>query len=227
MGVVGLLALGMAGPAVVAASASTTAAAEATAEPAPADDEIQAFVTSAESETVELERAESNFDVASMSDLASEAGVTQFANTWVNNPEAEVQWPFEVGVPISAPFGSATYLATFSSPHRGVDLTPGAGAEIRAIAGGTVRLATESGGDFGVTVIIDHEVNGQKVASRYAHMQYGSLQVTQGQVIEAGTVVGKVGSTGKSTGAHLHLELLLPDDTRIDPIAWIQQNTEG
>lgn len=92
------------------------------------------------------------------------------------------------------------------------------GAEIHAVAAGTLRIATESGGDYGVTVVID-VIDGQVVSTRYGHMQYGSLQVTQGQRVTAGQIIGKVGQTGKATGLHLHLEVLLGGTTTHRPDA--------
>ncbi|WP_223878352.1 M23 family metallopeptidase [Microbacterium radiodurans] len=227
---VGVLALGLTSPAVAVfasgdtgrdISADVTQAAAPTVQP----EEIQAYVSSS-TPGVTFDRSE-NFDVTSVSKIAADSGVTIFAGTWVNDPNAAIQWPFPVGVPISAAFGSVSYLSEFSRPHRGTDLTPGAGAEIHAVAAGTVRIATEAGGDYGVTVVIDHEVDGQLVSTRYGHMQYGSLDVEVGDTVAAGQVIGKVGSTGKSTGPHLHLEVLLGGTTQTDPIAWLQEHTAG
>lgn len=224
MTVVGLLAFSTVVPSSAIAtppSADINAAASASAS---APKEIQAFVTTEVPAAEGLDRPDV-YGVISMSEIAAESGVTRFAGTWVNNLTAAVQWPFPVGVPISAGFGSAEYAAQFGTTHNGADFTPGAGAEIHAVASGTVRIATESGDAYGVTVVIDHVIDGEAVSTRYGHMQYGSLRVSQGDVVEAGQVIGKVGSTGKSTGDHLHLEVLLGGTTPTDPIAWIQQHT--
>nr|WP_262981992.1 M23 family metallopeptidase [Microbacterium oleivorans] len=162
-----------------------------------------------------------------MADVAADSGVTKFAGTWVNDATAAVQWPFPVGVPISAQFGSTSYLSKFSRAHHGTDFTPGRGAEIHAVAAGTVRIATEAGGDYGVTVVIDHIIDGQLVSTRYGHMEYGSLRVSPGETVKAGQVIGQVGSTGKSTGPHLHLEVLIGGTTRIDPLPWLKEHTRG
>lgn len=225
---VGLLAVGTTTPAAAVASASAAGelAGAQTVTATAASDEIQAFVTSADAGAAGLDRTES-YDVASMADVAADSGVTLFAGTWVNNPEGAIQWPFSVGVPVSAAYGSTTYLSQFASPHRGVDLTPGTGAEIHAIAAGTVRIATEAGGDYGVTVLIDHIIDGQLVSTRYGHMQYGSLQVEQGDTVTAGQVLGTVGETGKATGPHLHLEVLLGGTTHVDPMPWLYEHTTG
>ncbi len=106
--------------------------------------------------------------------------------------------------------------------HQGLDLTPGEGAQIQSIADGTVRIATEAGGGYGVMVIIDHVIDGRKVASRYAHMQSGSLRVQSGQTIAAGETVGAVGNTGRSFGAHLHLEIMDARDQPFDPLPFLR-----
>lgn len=227
MTIVGLLAVGTTTPAAAVASASAITAdlTAATASKKSAG-EVQAFVATGANDVAALDRSE-NYDVASMADVAAESGVTQFAGTWVNDPTANIQWPFPVGVPISAAYGSNTYLSQFSTPHRGVDLTPGLGAEIHVIAAGTVRIATEAGGDYGVTVVVDHIIDGQLVSTRYAHMLYGSLRVAVGDTVTAGEVIGQVGQTGKATGPHLHFEVLLGGTTHTDPIPWMYEHTTG
>lgn len=228
MAVVGLLAVGTTTPAaaVAAPTAETSRIAVAGSATSGGTDEIQAFVASGATGPGALDRPET-YDVASMADIAAESGVTQFAGTWVNDPEGVIQWPFPVGVPISAAYGSNTYLSQFSSPHRGVDLTPGLGAEVHVIAAGTVRIATEAGGDYGVTVVVDHVIDGQLVSTRYAHMLRGSLQVAVGDTVTAGQVIGQVGQTGKATGPHLHFEVLLGGSTHTDPIEWMYEHTTG
>lgn len=227
MGIVGLLAVGITTPASAVAAVSDVSAdlsvASRVTDVAP--DEIQAYVAASDTQSGALNRPEA-YDVASMADIAAASGVTEFAGTWVTDPSAPIQWPFPVGVPISAAYGSGSYLQQFSSPHRGVDLTPGAGAEVHVIADGTVRIATEGGGDYGVTVVVDHVIDGQSVSTRYAHMQYGSLAVRTGDRVSTGDVLGLVGATGKATGAHLHFEVLL-GTTRTDPIAWMYAHTKG
>lgn len=230
MAAVGLLAVGLTSPAAVLASGdssrdiSVDASAAASSSAKIDDEQIQAYVSSSQ-QGVTFDRSET-FDVTSASEIAADSGVTIFAGTWVNDPNAAIQWPFPVGVPISAAFGSSSYLSQFSTPHRGVDLTPGVGADIHAVAGGTVRIATESGGDYGVTVVIDHVIDGELISTRYGHMQYDSLQVEVGDTVTPGQVIGNVGSTGRSTGAHLHLEVLLGGTTQTDPIAWLEEHTK-
>lgn len=84
--------------------------------------------------------------------------------------------------------------------HDGVDFAAPSGAPIRAAAHGTVVFAGPRGG-YGNTVIVDH---GNSLATLYAHQSV--IHVIQGAVVTAGEVIGAVGSTGLSTGPHLHFE---------------------
>ena len=151
-----------------------------------------------------------------------ESGIKNFSNFFVNDPNSAIQWPFAVGVPISYGFGMRS-----GRMHEGVDFTPGAGSPIQAIADGIVRVASSSGGAYGVHVIIDHMIDGQLVSSHYAHMQYGSLQVSPGQQVTVGTILGRTGNTGRSYGAHTHFEILMNGTTAIDPIPWLRQHAGG
>lgn len=225
MGVVGLLAVGMTTPVgAVAAAGGTTAATslvtpgtDASAEPA----EIQAYIAPAGVENAAVERHDS-FGTVTRAQIAADSGISNFSNFFTNDPTSEIQWPFAVGVPITYGFGMRS-----GRMHEGVDFVPGAGAPIQAIADGTVRIATESGGAFGVTVVIDHVVGGELVASRYGHMQYGSLNVVPGQQVTVGTQIGRVGNTGRSFGAHLHFEILAGGTTAIDPLPWLREHAGG
>lgn len=139
-----------------------------------------------------------------------------------NDPDAAVQWPFLVGVPLGDGFGSRVPPCSgCSAIHSGLDLQPGAGAPIQVIADGTVREAGISTSGLGVWAEIDHVIDGQKITSVYAHMQSGSLQLIPGQNVEVGQRVGKVGNTGQSTGPHLHLEILKNGIQPIDPYNWL------
>lgn len=97
--------------------------------------------------------------------------------------------------------------------HNGTDIIPGKGAKnpyIEAFADGKVLKARKSdaaGGGFGWYVVLQHKIDGEYYTSLYAHMVEGSLQVKPGQKVTAGTVLGKMGTTGMSTGVHLHWEI--------------------
>lgn len=94
--------------------------------------------------------------------------------------------------------------------HHGVDMGAPEGTPIGAFAAGTVVEAGVRGG-YGNLVILDH---GNGITTRYAHQS--SLDVAVGDVVTAGQVIGRVGSTGASTGPHLHFEIRR-DGASIDP----------
>jgi murein DD-endopeptidase MepM/ murein hydrolase activator NlpD len=134
----------------------------------------------------------------------------------------DVRWPFASPSPISSGFGPRKAPCSgCSSNHKGLDFNPGSGTPIQAIAGGVVRSAVSSDSGLGVHVVIEHEIDGTKVTSTYGHMLFGSLAVGEGQTIAAGDPVGRVGNTGASTGAHLHLEVAI-GGKQIDPYAWLK-----
>jgi murein DD-endopeptidase MepM/ murein hydrolase activator NlpD len=144
------------------------------------------------------------------------------ANTFVNDLNSSIQWPFLLGVPISSWFGyRVPPCATCSSDHKGLDMNPGAGTPIQVIADGVVSEAGSGGGEYGVYAIVDHVVDGQRISSVYAHMEYGTLTVGVGDKVEVGQIVGQVGSTGQSTGPHLHFEIR-ENGTPVDPYAWLK-----
>ena len=98
-------------------------------------------------------------------------------------------------------------------PHTGTDIGAQYGAQIVAAAGGTVKFAGWNGG-YGNCAIIDH---GGGVSTLYAHMS--SISVSVGQTVSAGGAVGRVGSTGNSTGPHLHFEILI-NGSAVNPMQY-------
>jgi murein DD-endopeptidase MepM/ murein hydrolase activator NlpD len=227
MGMVGLMAVGMTTPAQAVAlagsdtDATATGASEKHTQTSWDTEEIQAYVTPADVADAGLDRPE-GYSMVSLAQIAADSGITYSSSVFTNDQTAPIQWPFAVGVGLSSGFGMR-----WGRMHEGLDFVPGEGAPIQAIADGTVRIATESGGAYGVTVYIDHVIDGQMITSHYAHMLHGSLQVTEGQQVTVGTVIGKTGNTGRSYGAHLHFELLVNGTTPIDPLPWMHQHTGG
>ena len=94
--------------------------------------------------------------------------------------------------------------------HTGVDLLEAYGADIRATGAGEVVHAGPMGG-YGLMVEIDH---GDGLSSRYAHLS--EILVSEGDAVEQGAVVGRLGSTGRATGPHLHYEVRI-DGEPVDP----------
>lgn len=139
------------------------------------------------------------------------------------NYTGPVRWPFPYTVPISSGFGDRQAPCRgCSTDHKGIDFAPGGSIPTYAIADGVVSSAQE-GWSYGVHIFIEHEINGQKVTSLYAHMVTGSSPLQPGQVIDVGDFVGMVGNTGASTGDHLHLEIR-PDGVPVDPLFWLRLN---
>jgi murein DD-endopeptidase MepM/ murein hydrolase activator NlpD len=139
-----------------------------------------------------------------------------------------IQWPIANHSKVSSGFGGRSApCGGCSTFHDGIDFTPGAGAAVGSIAGGVVVTATESGGGLGVMVEVAHNIDGELITSLYAHMQRGSLAVSAGDTVVAGQLIGRVGSTGQSTGPHLHLEMFYADGVRFDGYAWLSARLGG
>lgn len=119
--------------------------------------------------------------------------------------------PIRGEIDLSSGFGIRIDPFTRSpAMHTGLDFRAESGAPVRAAGAGRV-VAAEYSGAYGNMVEIEHP---QGVTSRYAHL--ASLAVAVGQDVQVGTVLGRVGSTGRSTGPHLHYETRLRGDA-VDP----------
>lgn len=112
------------------------------------------------------------------------------------------QWPL-------TRFGLTT---RFSLGHPGIDLTAPKGTPVKPAAEGKVLWIQSSSLGYGKHLFVEHDKGAQ---SLYAHLS--TVNVKEGQAIDKNTVVGEVGSTGWSTGSHLHLEIY-QDGTPINPL---------
>ena len=120
-----------------------------------------------------------------------------------------------VNGPLSSRFGVRRFFnGEERNPHAGLDFAVPAGTPIKTPAAGKVILV---GNYFfnGNTVFVDH---GQGFISMFCHMS--KIDVSTGQVVARGAVVGRVGSTGRATGPHMHWNVSL-NDTRVDPAIFI------
>ncbi len=104
--------------------------------------------------------------------------------------------------------------------HTGLDLNGPGGSPIYAAAAGRVVVASEQGG-YGLAIAIDH---GGGISTLYAHQS--AFAVSVGTEVDAGDLIGYVGSTGFSTGPHLHFELRL-DGQPVDPLPFIDLRAVG
>jgi murein DD-endopeptidase MepM/ murein hydrolase activator NlpD len=100
--------------------------------------------------------------------------------------------------------------------HRGVDLRSRAGEAVRAATPGVVRIARMYQ-LHGGTVGLDH---GQGVTSIYIHLS--KIEATEGQLVQAGDIVGRVGATGFATGPHLHWGLYVHGEA-VNPLQWLPE----
>jgi murein DD-endopeptidase MepM/ murein hydrolase activator NlpD len=109
------------------------------------------------------------------------------------------------------PFGMGWAL------HPGVDLRAEEGTIVRATAAGKVVNASYAGG-YGNMVEIEH---GEGMSTRYGHLS--AILVSEGELVTAGTPIGRVGSTGRSTGPHLHYETRI-DGEPVDPLRFLNSS---
>jgi murein DD-endopeptidase MepM/ murein hydrolase activator NlpD len=120
-----------------------------------------------------------------------------------------LRWPIRGRV--NSAFGSRRSPWSGAPEHHyGIDIGSPSGTPIKAPAPGTV-IAASTRGSFGRHVMLDH---GNGVRSRYGHLN--GIDVKRGERVEQGQVIGVVGSTGRSTGPHLHYEVIV-DGKRVDP----------
>ena len=99
--------------------------------------------------------------------------------------------------------------------HTGLDMRDAYGSIVHATAAGVVESAGYNGG-YGNMVDIDH---GNGVVTRYAHLS--GILVQEGQTIRVGEPIGKLGSSGRSTGPHLHYEVRINDEP-VDPTRFLK-----
>lgn len=127
-----------------------------------------------------------------------------------------MRWPL-VGV-ITSRFGYRTLRIAGSNWHSGLDIDGDTGDPIIAAVSGTVFHSGWQGG-YGKLVIIE---TGN---TRYYYAHASELLVSEGDYVEAGTVIALVGSTGNSTGSHLHFEVRI-DDTAVDPLPILEASAQ-
>jgi murein DD-endopeptidase MepM/ murein hydrolase activator NlpD len=129
------------------------------------------------------------------------------------DPGTGYHWPVSGHYYLTSRFGWRTHPITGRpNEHTGLDIAAPNGTAIEAVKGGVVTIS-ERGSSYGNYVVLNH---GDGTSSLYAHMSARAVSV--GQVVKQGAVLGYVGSTGSSTGNHLHLEVRI-NGSRIDPVS--------
>jgi len=156
---------------------------------------------------VEEARKAAAAQAAAAAAAAKAAATAPNASGWVR-PSAGSQ---------TSPFGYRVdpYTGSYAL-HAGVDLAPACGAPIYAAASGTVTFAANAGG-YGNEVIISH---GNGISTAYGHIVNGGFLVSAGQTVQAGQQIARVGSTGWSTGCHLHFETRV-GGAAVDPVPFM------
>lgn len=131
-------------------------------------------------------------------------------------------WPTRGAYRVSSHYGYRSASISGWSYHGGIDIVLGSGSSagipVVASASGTVVTAYSGWYGYGHTVVIDH---GNGIKTRYAHMYPGSITVRVGQKVYQGQQIGRIGSTGNSTGPHLHFEILV-NGYKVNPYPYIR-----
>lgn len=156
----------------------------------------------------ELERQENQL-------AAESAALAGVINSSAGSGQGTGQFIYPVNGPITSPFGYRYHpILGYRKLHTGIDFGVGYGTPIKAADSGTVIYATWMSG-YGNVTILDH---GSGITTLYAHQS--SIAVGSGARVSQGQVIGYVGSTGFSTGPHLHFEVRL-NGTAVDPMGYL------
>lgn len=156
-------------------------------------------------------------EVAQIQAQTVRQAILAYGNTTGMDAAQEPGVPFPAAGPLSSSFGwRQDPIQGDVRFHGGVDFKAAYGQSVSAVEAGRVTFAGEQGG-YGLTVVVDH---GGGVATRYAHLS--QLSVTAGEEIAGGQPIGRVGSSGRSTGPHLHFEVVR-NGQQIDPVGAAQR----
>jgi murein DD-endopeptidase MepM/ murein hydrolase activator NlpD len=130
----------------------------------------------------------------------------------------KLAWPVPSTRNISSGYGYRTHPVTGerNKMHKGIDIAAPRGTDIVAAEDGVVIVAQWTNG-YGNTVIVDH---GSNTWTLYAHIRSGGIKVKEGQVVKRGQKVAEVGSTGRSTGNHLHFEVRV-NQNAVNPMGYL------
>ena len=127
-----------------------------------------------------------------------------------------MEWPVSGHTRISSPFGYRIHpIFKVKKLHTGIDIPAPTGTSIGAAAAGTVVYCDWLGG-YGKAIMVDH---GGGILTLYGHNS--ALVVSEGDTVSRGQTIAKAGSTGNSTGPHLHFEVR-KNGSYVDPMPWLR-----
>ena len=165
-----------------------------------------------------------NHDQAYVAEVEARQAAYQ---AWLDSgrPAADVALPWPVTGPLTQPFGCTGVglepsRGTCPHFHTGIDLGVPTGTAVASACPGTVTDAVDAGAGFGVHVVVSCDLPGVDYSTLYGHLS--SRVVEAGDRVEAGQVLGYSGSTGNSSGPHLHFEVDTPGGPA-DPIDYLVQ----
>lgn len=173
-----------------------------------------------------LARIREAYDNAAVTCAAQSSGASGNTSAFTKAPE--IFYPMVSGTyELSSDYGYRIHPTLgYQKLHAGQDMSAPVGTPIYAVAAGTVVEAGMVDGTG--TVTIEHSINGTTWYSSYLHMYEDGIYVKKGDTVEAGKLIAGVGSTGYSTGPHLHFEIRTKNDTAdsstVNPWTWLQQN---
>ncbi len=170
--------------------------------------EKRAAMKSVSRDLAELERQEDQLlaESRALTGVVGSSGSTGSGN-------GSLSWP--VNGPVVSPFGWRMHpILGYRKFHSGIDIAVGYGVPIHSSAAGTVIYSSWMGG-YGNVIIVDH---GDGLSTLYAHQS--SLAAGNGARVSRGQVIGYIGSTGLSTGPHLHFEVRV-NGNPVDPMGYL------
>lgn len=181
-----------------------------------------ALLDTLESEQAALEKEIDEMEAQSGS-IASEIN-SYYASLSVSDPgytytgNGIFTWPLSTGGTLTSNYGYRIHpISGVRKMHTGIDLAAPAGTPILAAESGTVSLVRKLGTGYGWYVVVSH---GSNISTLYAHMS--SIIVSEGQAVSRGQKLGGVGTTGSSTGNHLHFEVRV-NGSHVSPWGYISR----
>lgn len=172
-----------------------------------------------DSEQIDIENAIDEIE-HELSLRESEIAAVDFllSRNTLESQQTPAGWPVEGGW-VSSSFGSRMHPMTGKKHfHRGVDIPGKAGAAVLAVADGVVTRS-ERNGNYGWMVEIDH---GDSYSTLYGHNRKNLVKV--GETVVKGQMIAEIGSTGRSTGPHVHFEVA-KDNRNINPIKYLYKKS--